>query len=73
MISTGHLEVSVERRCELLGVPRATYYRGLPLGLREGDRELMVLIDKLYMEHPWVGSRSFADHLTTPEAPVMES
>lgn len=27
-------------------------------------------IDEFYMEHPWMGSRSFADHLTTPEAPV---
>lgn len=70
MIAAGHPEVSVERRCELLGVPRATYYRGLPLGLREGDHDLMLRIDKLYLEHPWMGSRSFADQLTTPEAPV---
>jgi len=27
-------------------------------------------IDELYMEHPWMGSRSLADQLTTPEAPV---
>jgi putative transposase len=30
----------------------------------------MVQIDKLYMEHPWMGSRSVADQLTTPETPV---
>ncbi len=70
MISLGHPEVSVERRCELLGVPRATYYRGLPSGLREGDRELMLQIDKLYLEHLWMGSRSLADQLDTPGAPV---
>lgn len=27
-------------------------------------------IDELYLQHPWMGSRSLADHLTTPEAPV---
>lgn len=27
-------------------------------------------IDKLYMEHPWMGSRSFVDHLSTPAAPI---
>jgi len=32
VIAAGHPEVSVERRCELLGVPRASYYRGLPSG-----------------------------------------
>jgi putative transposase len=69
MIAAGHSEVSVERRCELLGVPRANYYRGLPSGLRDGDRELIRRIDKLYLEHPWMGSRSIADQLGTPETP----
>ena len=27
-------------------------------------------IDELYLQHPWMGSRSLADQLTTPEAPV---
>jgi putative transposase len=70
MIAAGHPEVSVERRCQLLAVPRANYYRGLPSGLRQGDLELMRRIDALYLEHPWMGSRSLANHLTTPDAPV---
>jgi putative transposase len=70
VITTGHPEVSVERRCNLLGVPRASYYRGPASGLRVGDLELMKEIDKLYMEHPWMGSRSFVDHLSTPAAPI---
>lgn len=70
MIASGHPEVSIERRCELLGVSRASYCRRLPSGLREGDQELTRRIDKLYMEHPWMGSRNLALHLTTPEAPV---
>lgn len=70
MIATGHPEVSVERRCQLLGLPRASYYRGPAKGFRSGDLELMRRMDELYLEHPWMGSRSLADHLTTPEAPV---
>lgn len=70
MIASGHPDVSVERRCELLGVARASYYRGPASGLRAGDLALMRRIDELYLQHPWMGSRSLADHLTTPEEPV---
>jgi len=70
VIQSGSSEVTVERRCQLLGLPRASYYRGPALGLRAGDLELMRRMDELYMEHPWMGSRSFADHLTTEESPV---
>jgi putative transposase len=70
VIATGHPEVSVERRCKLLGMPRSSYYRGPASGLRSGDLELMLKIDKLYMEHPWMGSRSLANHITTPENPL---
>ena len=67
MIAAGHPEVSVERRCQLLDVPRASYYRGPAKKLRMRDLELMRLIDEVYLEHPWMGSRSIAGKLTTPE------
>ena len=70
MIASGHPEVSVERRCQLLALSRSSYYRGPASGLRSGDLEMMQKIDKLYMEQPWMGSRSLANHLTTPEAPL---
>jgi len=70
VIATGHPEVSVERRCQLLGVPRASSYRGPASGIRSDDLELMRRIDEIYMKHPWMGNRSLADQLTTPEAPV---
>jgi putative transposase len=70
VIATGHPEVSIERRCKLLALPRSSYYRGPASGLRTGDLEMMQRIDKLYMEQPWMGSRSLANHLTTPEAPL---
>ena len=49
MIATGHPEVSIERRCQLLALPRASYYRGPASGLRSGHLELMRRIDELYM------------------------
>ena len=70
MIKTGHPEVSVERRCQLLGVPRASYCRGTASGLRTGDLELMKEIDRLYMEHPWMGSRTISTMLTKLKYPV---
>ena len=66
----GHPAISVVRRCQLFGLPRASYYRGPPACLRTGDLELMRQMDELYMEHPWMGSRTLVDHLTTPEEPV---
>jgi len=63
-------DVSVEKRCQLLGLPRANFYRGLASGLRQGDLELMSRIDKLYLEHPWMGSRTLSTLLTTPELVV---
>lgn len=70
MIATGHPQVSVERRCELVGLPKASYYRGPAAKLRDGDLELMRRIDELYLEHPWMGSRSLAGQLSTPEEPI---
>jgi putative transposase len=60
VIAAGHPDVSVKRHCQLLGVSRASYYRGPSTGLQQGDRELMRRIDKLYKDHPWMGSRSLA-------------
>jgi putative transposase len=73
MIAASASEVCVTRRCELLNVPGATYYRGLPSRLGQGDDGLMRRIDEINMEHPWMGSRSIAGELTTPAAPWTRS
>ena len=61
---------TVNKRCQLLALPRASFYRGLALGLRSGDLELMRKIDELYLEHPWMGSRTLSTMLTTLDQPV---
>jgi len=67
MIDAGHPSVSIERRCELLGLPRSTYYRPLATGLRDGDLELMRRIDEFYTLHPWAGSRTLSTLISTPD------
>lgn len=73
MISAGHPDVSVEQRCKLLGLPRATYYRKPASGLRKGDLELMRRIDEIYLEHPWMGSRSIVDELAKIGLPASRN
>lgn len=52
VITAWHPEVSMERRCQLWDVPRASYYRGPAKRLRIGDLELLLRIDEVYLEHP---------------------
>lgn len=70
MIATGHPEVSIERRCQLLSLSRASYYRGPASGLRQGDLELMRRIDAIYLEHPWMGSRTISTMLAKSGQPA---
>ena len=60
-IHTAH-DLPKTRRCELLGVARATaYYRPEPLG--EKDLTLMRLIDVIHLRLPFFGSRRIHDEL----------
>ena len=52
------------RQCELIGLPRASYYRGGALGEETAENlELMRLIDEEYTRHPFYGSRKMRDWL----------
>lgn len=53
----------MKRQCELLGVNRSTaYYK--PKGDTSNDTEVMTLIDSIYTEMPFYGSRKMAKELT---------
>ena len=55
-------ELSKTRRCELLDVPRSSaYYRGEPAS--EADLAVMRLIDEIYLQWPFYGSRRMRDEL----------
>ena len=62
MIEPKHPKLSVSRQCELLELPRATYYRK-PTPENDENLELMRVIDETYLAHPFYGSRQMRDHL----------
>jgi putative transposase len=54
--------LSVRRQCELIGLPRSSYYRKLG-SESEGNLELMRLIDEEYTRHPFYGTRKMRNYL----------
>ncbi len=54
--------LSIIRQCELLDLPRSTFYH-VPNPVSEADLELMKLIDRCHMELPFYGSRRIVDWL----------
>lgn len=65
MIEPSHHELSIGRQCELLSLPRASYYRWLGEGQGESAENLalMTLIDEEYTRRPFYGSRKMRDYL----------
>lgn len=62
LIDPSHKNLSIEKQCNLLAVPRSSYYyEAIP----ETDYNLMLMreIDKQYMESPSYGSRVMTAHL----------
>jgi len=64
MVEPGHGELSIVRQCELLNLPRATYYHGANWA-EESEENLnyMRLIDEEYTRHPFYGNRKMRDYL----------
>ena len=52
----------VSRQCELLELPRSTFYH-VPKSVTDEGLELMQLIDRCHLEHPFYGSRRVRDWL----------
>ncbi len=56
LVKKNHPKLSVRTQCELLEVPRSSLdYR--PVGESEEDRELMRLMDEIYLIDPCIGTR----------------
>ena len=63
-IEPAHQRLSIVRQCELVGLPRSSYYRKGPAGRESAENfELMCLIDEEYTRHPFYGSRKLRDYL----------
>lgn len=70
-IEPDHAELSISRQCDLLELPRSSYYRP-KVCCSESDEniELMRLIDEEYTRHPFYGSRKLRDYLRRQGYPV---
>jgi len=56
--------MSIKRQCELLEVPRSSFYHGSTVpDKRAGDELLMRELDRVYLEEPTYGSRRLCDQL----------
>ena len=62
MIDGDDPRLSVRRQCELIGLPRSSYYRELG-SESEGNLELVRLIDEEYTRHPFYGTRKMRNYL----------
>ena len=51
-----HERVSIQEQCNLLGLPRRTYYYE-PKTESAENLEIMRLLDEIYLDHPYYGSR----------------
>jgi putative transposase len=54
--------LSIRRQCELLGVPRSTFYF-TPKGESPENLMFMDIMDRYWMEHPYCGVLRLQDHL----------
>jgi len=57
-------DLSISKQCDLLGLPRSSYYRPMALIFESKENlELMRLIDEEFLKHPFYGSRKMRDYL----------
>ena len=56
LVQSEHIELSVRRQCELLGLTRSMLYY-LPVGMSAEEQALMKEIDRLFTKWPFLGSR----------------
>ena len=65
LLESEHLELSIRRQCQLLGINRSNIYY-VPVRPKEIDGKrlaLMRLVDEIYTKHPFFGTRQMTDFL----------
>lgn len=62
MIEPDHPSLSIRRQCELLSLPRSSYYFQ-PQTESPRNLELMKLMDRIHLERPFFGSRQMTSFL----------
>ena len=61
LVEPDHVEISIRRQCDLLGVNRASWY--YPVGETAENLRLMRLIDEQYTRTPFYGTRRITARL----------
>lgn len=63
-IQPHHPQLSIHRQCDLIGLPRSSYYRKGTMGQeRPENLEIMEIIDNEYTKHPFYGTRQMRNFL----------
>jgi putative transposase len=64
-VEDNHPKLSIQRQCELIDLPRSSYYRKSTVAGQENPKnlELMRIIDKEYTDHPFYGTRQMRNTL----------
>ena len=62
MIETSHPQLSIAAQCRLLSISRSSWYY-TPVPESEDTLALMTVIDAVFMDCPWYGSRQMTRHL----------
>ena len=71
MIEPNHSKISIKRQCELVSLPRSSYYREPAAGQETAENlALMRLIDEEYLSRPFYGTRKMRDYLNRLGYPV---
>ncbi len=64
-------DLSISWQCELLKLPRSSYYRPRDSHIERSDNlELMRIIDEEFLRHPFYGSRKMKNYLNREGYPV---
>lgn len=63
MIDVSREDLAIFRQCELLELPRSSFYREPPKGESPKNLKLMRLIDEEYTRHPFSGARQLKRYL----------
>jgi len=71
LIQPDHPGISTARQCELVGLPRSSYYYQ-PAGETDYNLTLMRLIDEQYLKTPFFGSRQMTDWLRLNGHPEVD-
>ncbi len=63
-IQPKHPKISIQKQCELIGLPRSSYYRECLVEQETPENlEFMRLVDNEYTAHPFYGSRQIRNVL----------